>query len=66
MRNNQTVFSMGDLCGTMAEEYRIFIEYEYNGNYSDRLSDIENMITRLEFEKKQIKKRLSGEEKWRI
>lgn len=52
MWTNQTIFSIGDLSGTMEKEYQEFIEKEYNGSYSDRLMHIEHMLERLEFEKK--------------
>lgn len=54
MWTNQTIFSVGDLSGTMEKEYHEFIEKEYNGSYSDRLMHIEHMLERLEFEKKKI------------
>lgn len=54
MWNNETIFSEGDLCDD--ELYEQFIEKEYQGNYSDRITHIQNMIERLQAEKEMLEK----------
>ena len=55
MWKNETIFSIGDLSGTMEKEYNEFIDNEYDGDLNARLEHVEEMIKRLEFEKKIIK-----------
>lgn len=55
---NQTIFSIGDMCGTLREEYNRFIDKEYNGSFQERLEHIDRMITRLEFERKKLKEEI--------
>lgn len=55
MWKDQTIFSIGDLSGTMENEYNDFIAEEYGGDLNARLKHVEEMIARLEFEKKKIK-----------
>lgn len=47
---NETIFSEGDLTNT--EEYENFILNEYQGNRSDRLEHVKNMLERLQAEQK--------------
>ena len=49
---NETIFSEGDLMNT--EEYDSFISDEYQGERSERLEHVKNMIDRLQAEKKML------------
>lgn len=49
---NETIFSEGDLMNT--EEYDNFISDEYQGDRSERLEHVKNMIDRLQAEKKML------------
>ena len=55
MWTNENIFFEGDLCDN--ELYEQFIEKEYQGIYSDRINHIENMITRLQAEKINAKRK---------
>lgn len=55
MWTNETIFSEGDLCDD--ELYDQFIENEYQGIYSDRITHIESMIKRLQAEKNRCKEK---------
>ena len=59
MWTNETIFSEGDLCDD--ELYEQFIEQEYQGNYSDRIAHIDNMITRLRAEQETLKRKQGDE-----
>lgn len=58
MWTNQTIFSIGDMCGTLEKEYNQFIDEKYNGSLQERLEHVERMITRLEFERKKLKEKI--------
>ena len=59
MWTNETIFSEGDLCDD--ELYEQFIEKEYQGNYSDRIAHIDNMINRLQAEQETLERNLGDE-----
>lgn len=50
MWNNEMIFSVGDIT-SRNELYLDVISDYYNDNFSERLEHINNMISRLEFEK---------------
>ena len=58
MWTEQTIFSIGDLCGTAEKEYNDFINKEYGADIRERLKHVKRMITRLEFEQKKIEEKL--------
>lgn len=49
MRNNEKIFSLGDL-EEPREEYEDFIESEYSGDLKERYSHVQEMILRLNIE----------------
>lgn len=56
---DRTIFSEGDLCDL--KRYAEFIEQEYHGDYAERLTEVNAMLTRLTAEKEQLKKMIRSD-----